>query len=553
MFLNLMIAVLLLPSTSFANRCPAHTSLARSCGNLVCERKETAQNCALDCADSSTQIIPYYFSAYQCDPVQIFYPKSIEEAQNAMITSVSSGKHVRVIGTVHSSSEITCAIENVISTKNLTQIRDVEDYQGQPSIYAESGAKIWDIMNKLDSQGYAIGYNVPGFGGLSVGGFLATGAHGSSVNGVGGFASSILAIELMDPSGKITEYHSNNTSENHWRSLRANIGLLGLVTGVRIKVIPQFNIDMKVTTHSENELIQNNGFKKLTQGCDYVFGRWSPEGKKVMILCGAKTDAPAREQASNELFNPDVPESLLKQWVPLLQWGACRSRINCMLERMKLKSDLEQPPLHYLENGKKKTAWQVVGKSHRMTTALLQERFPHFSQIDWEVALPETDLYGALEYLRQHFKKTKTCLPAIGVVIRYDQITRDTWLSGNAESPDPKNDRTGFSLGDRIVHLEIPIFAPFALDAKNQKEYLAPYKDAMKGLITYYRGRPHWGKNQTWIHADSVVQARNSARREKFQESINHFDPFGVFKNDFSRKAGFTWPKEGQDFRHYYR
>lgn len=119
---------------------------------------ENTENCPGDCLDPETHVKPYFSLAASCPKTAIFRPSSVEEAQAAMRLSVAQGKHVRVVGTVHTGSKAVCVENgNVISTQYLSRILGIETYKGRQVVHVQAGALIWEVAEYLHARGKALG------------------------------------------------------------------------------------------------------------------------------------------------------------------------------------------------------------------------------------------------------------------------------------------------------------------------------------------------------------------------------------------------------------
>ena len=250
------------PPTADEEPCPASSLLTLTCENGTCDRLlgETASNCPSDCLDERRHLKPFYSLAASCPETTIFRPATVEEAQRAMRRTVQRGRRVRVVGTLHTASKAVCVEGgNAISTQNLTRILGLETYDGQETVNVEAGAHIWDIAEYLHARGKALGYNIPGYGDISIGGFLAVGGHGSNAHGSSTVSSLVVSIDKMAPLGGITTFDVHNASPHLWSALRADMGMLGMTVRVRLRVRDQFNVRQRILRFEGEEVFRPGG------------------------------------------------------------------------------------------------------------------------------------------------------------------------------------------------------------------------------------------------------------------------------------------------------
>jgi hypothetical protein len=90
-----------------------------------------------------------------------------------------------------------------------------------------------------------------------------------------------------------------------FRALAANVGMLGVVTRVGLRVEPRFNLDVKVD-FSGDDVLWTKGVEDLVADCDWGQLVWLPRAGKVMRMCGMRTLQETQPGASNSLLAPHV-------------------------------------------------------------------------------------------------------------------------------------------------------------------------------------------------------------------------------------------------------
>jgi len=560
-------AVLLISSHGFggpagAEVCPALSVLASSCRNDLCEAAlgEDANTCPEDCADRSTQLTAYYTQAITCPPTTLFEPESIQELQDAVRSIVSSGRKVKPAGTSHSATDVICAddLGDVVRTKRLRDIGPVEPFEGHATtVEFESGVHFNELQEHLHALGYSFGLASTGYGGISIGGAIATGAHGSSLLGYSTLSSYVIGLDVVGPDGELTTYTEGTTGvtdPDQWRALKANLGLLGIVVRVRLRLEPQFNLRVEVRYQNESVFVAPGGVESTIAGCDYVFLTWFPGQNLVQYLCGNRdTTSPVEPNAQNRLFTPDISALEETFAIPTLQFGMCVPSTECFIEQQRVQIYQAQPPL-VVTDGPGVDAnvvsrhSELTGYAHRMIT-LQPEVFleqPSLSQLEYEGAMPLHQIQSAVQYLHSLYDRDGVCQPLIGTIMRFDVADDGTLLAGN-------HARAGVASGEPMVHLEFVEYWGYELNEDTLQEFVSnPFTEIVDHLVTHYDYWPHWGKNDEWVFAHPAVLARNAGERATFNQVIAAMDPYGVFSNASSRRNGFVSPQEGGDFASFY-
>ena len=522
---------------------------------------EDAESCPEDCADRSTQLLGYYTQGITCPPTTIYEPLSVQELQDAVRQIVSSGRKVKPAGTSHSATDLICAddLGDVVRTKHLRDIGPVEPFEGYPAtIEFESGVHFNQLQEHLHELGYSFGLATPGYGGISLGGAVATGAHGSSRLGSSTISSYVIGMDVVGPDGAITTYTEGTTgvtNPTQWAALRTNLGLLGIVVRLRLRLEPQFNMHMQVRYTSEATFVADGGVAATVEDCDYVFLTWFPGQNIVQYLCGTRAapGAPVEPLAQNRLFTPEISDLEQVFAVPTLQSGMCISSTECFVEQQRVQIYQTDPPLVITDDpgvdaNVVSRHTELTGYAHRMITLQPEvfARQPAISQLEYEGAMPFDQIQAAVQYLNGIYDRDGVCQPLIGTIMRFDVADGDLLLSAN-------HARSGISAGDRMVHLEFVEYWGYDLDEQGLENYVSdPYTEIIRHLIDNFDYWPHWGKNDEWVFTEPSVLARNASERQQFNQVIASMDPYGVFSNASSRRNGFSSPQEGGDFAQAY-
>jgi hypothetical protein len=558
-----MAAVFASAAAGHAQICPALSSLASSCRDGVCrgDAGETAANCPEDCADTNAQVKAYYTQGITCPGTTIYEPKTVAEVQSTVRTLVSSGRKIRVGGTSHSATDIICADTNgdVVRTKFLKGIGPVEASGGYAkTVLVEAGVTFVELQEYLHGLGYSFGLATPGYGGISIAGAIATGAHGSSQLASSTISSYVIGIDLVGPNGNVTTYTEGTTgvsNPNLWKALKTNLGLLGIVVRIRLKLENQFNVRVEVREVPESSFVAANGVANAVMGCDYVFLTWFPGHDTVQYLCGIRTAAAVDSPfAQNRLFTPQLSGFEQAFAITTLQFGMCDHTTECSTEGARLSNYDANPPLVITSNAtpsatvvSRHTA--LTGYAHRMITLQPQvfAQQPALSQLEYEGAIPFSQIQAAVQYLQSIYNRDDVCQPLIGTIMRFDVADGNLLLSAN-------HARAGVAAGEKMVHLEFVEYWGYGLNASGLQSFVSnPYTEIVQHLSSNFNYWPHWGKNDEWVFTQPAIMSRNATERATFNAQIASLDPYGVFSNASSRRNGFVSPNEGGSFKaHYY-
>lgn len=176
-----------------------------------------------------------------CRAAEVVYPTTEAEVMLA-VAAATRGMRKMKVGTrfSHSIPKLACPEGEdgvVISTKYLNRTVKV-DVEGM-SISVEGGATLRQIIDDAAAAGLALPHT-PYWWGLTIGGLLSTGAHGSSLWGKGSAVHDyVSAIQIVTPGGPQDGYAKLRTllhppHQHHLNAAKVSLGVLGIITQVNL-------------------------------------------------------------------------------------------------------------------------------------------------------------------------------------------------------------------------------------------------------------------------------------------------------------------------------
>jgi FAD/FMN-containing dehydrogenase len=562
-FATLTAAVALCPTLAFASEPtaadidaamaviePACPGIVQSltCGNGVCDvlLGESIDTCQTDCKPGLVE--SFYAQTTICDSVQqVFRPTIVEEVQDAVQQSVMDGRRVRVVGSLHSATDIVCGDGSTIVMQDFDQIIGLEQFEGETVVRAESGVTFGELNAWLAERGYSLDFAVTGFNGISLGGAVGTGIHGTTPSARDSFPGNVMSMTVVTADGAAQEYSAGQSDANVWRALRTNLGLLGVVTEMRVRVVPRFKLRVQTDYPPAAALFEPGGYDALMAGCEFGYLQYFPTIPTLVRVCGVESDDALTPGARSNLLSPNIPIELQTPFITALQGAACDpDGFGCLLQGFRFIQLLVQPPFGADgPNGEEINPADLVGWADQMVTGTFRAGQPKVESNEWEVTVPAKQADEALAATRDILEGTRSCLPLVGVFIRYGKAEATSFLSPNAALGQ-------FDDGERVLHLAITTFRPLAFSDAREAAYDAPFVDLVDTLVTSYGGRLHWGKNRNETFAHAALDGAVDDRIAPFQAVLDQVDPYGVFGSEWAEAAGFSWPNGGQDFSEFY-
>lgn len=515
--------------------------LSVTCGNGTCDFTENSETCQSDCRPSLVK--PYYAQETLCTQVQqVYEPQTPEDVAKAVTDSLQKGRRIRITGSKHSSNSILCGDGSTISTARLDKIHGIEVFEGEPSVLVDAGVPLGDLAEYVEHKGYSLGFAVTGLRDITVGGAVATGAHGASGTSRASIPGNVLSLEVVGADSSIKTYSEGTSDPEVFAALRTSLGLLGVVTRLRIRLVPLFKLKVNIDYPSDDRLFEPNGAEQLLGSCDFGYLNWYPSVHRTIRVCAQKTDDPIDPGAQWRLINPDFPAFFTRAFIPGLQVSACNDRFACWLASLRFWMQMFTPPYEIADPVPRPTT-RVVGYPRSIITGEFGPDQPYVPSTDWEVAIPGHQVDGALLAMRDAFDASNRCLPLVGALIRFDRAEDSALLAGNAATG-------AFTPEERVVHIEFADFRPFGFSEDRRRAYDESIIDLVEQWVEEFDARPHWGKNRDFMF-EGIASAEDE-RFTRFQAVLDQLDPYGVFSNEWAQNVGFSWPHRDKDFSNDY-
>jgi len=541
----------------------AGVEVMKTCGDLICNGVETRDSCPADCTDYG--LASFNFQVLCQETKGVFHPRSTAEVQQLINGARANGLRVK-ISSGRGPNNTAGSASTLICTDGIVLVMDqfehdtpgletyLEDFEGQQVVNVAGGTNLHDLSEWLYQRDLGLGYVHLGWRHVSVAGAIATSAHGSSPRRRNILAHSVVGLDVVTANGQLTTFSKWSTGVDDpdlWKALTTHLGYLGVVTRVRLEVQPATNTQVKITFHQEDELFEDNPVSVLEdiQECDYGQYNWFPSLNKYLRTCGKTTPANGELGANNRLLFPFVDQERLPTatLMQFLQVGSVDTTLGAheTMEDIRHAGWHLTPPLVKRVNGQTRHTTNAIGPTHRMISSELINTLDRETfQMDWEVAVPQHHIQGAMEYVKRftdglNLRSRNIPAPLIGIFVRFSKVEDNTLMAYTGTG-------NGFANGSIAAHIEFPIYVPVDLDKTAFDDYIGTYEEAMRVLITQFGARGHWGKNMH-SHDPWLFELQNNLgvygnRVQRFSQQVAKLDPKGMFANRFAKAIGITYP-----------
>ncbi|KXN74259.1 FAD-binding domain-containing protein [Conidiobolus coronatus NRRL 28638] len=475
-----------------------------------------------------TQLISgFSYTSYQtkieCNSKSsIIIPKSLNELRSIVTNAIKSNTNIKVIGNRHSTTDVICTHGIPINLKNFNKVT-VDKVKMTATI--GTGLDLVDALNRLNAAGVTINH-IPAYSGITVGGAVSLGAHGSTLNHPNTLSEYLVGITYIDGQGNLRKIKEGDPDFN---AFRVSLGLLGIFVDVTLRVVPSFK--MRIHNYRiEDDLLTNtpNALINLARKNDWFQFWWFPTSNGLVISEGSYIDNNVEGNAKTNYIPNISPfaataSKLLFEFIQLSNSTLLANELQDQTELSLYHFNLLKPQI-FTENGHFKNP--AIGTAYQLMANKCDECpwDPTFGEglallpDEYSIGVPLSKLPAVIADMKALFNKYPTAFPLTGLFFRFSPSARG--IMSLAEG------RETFHI-DLIssMRLNPTVDAPYGLSITQSLTQL---------LIFKHGGRPHWGKNGLTYFRHEILSNRYDI--SKFRSAVQKYDPNGLLSNDFSNR-----------------
>ncbi|XP_028782993.1 probable L-gulonolactone oxidase 6 [Neltuma alba] len=471
-----------------------------------------------------------------CRASQVLYPTTERELISMVASASKSNTKVRAATRYsHSVPKLACpGGENgiIISTNKLNHVVNVDVENRRMTV--ESGVLLRDLIHEAAESGLALPHT-PYWWGITVGGLLATGAHGSSLWGKGSAVHEyVVSMRIVTPATAEEGYakvRSLSESDEELDAAKVSLGVLGIVSQVTLQLEPMFKRAITYVTKDDSDL----GEELIRFGKELEFGdvTWYPSQKKVRYRVD---DRVSMDQSGNGLYDFIPFRSTLSAVLAAnrateeLQEATRDANGKCISAQL-VTGTLKTSAYGLTNNGILFTGYPVIGQNNRMQSSgtclesnddallticpwdsRLQLQFIH--QTAFSISL--SNITSFIEDVKKlvGLQPQALCVLELndGILMRY--VKASSAYLGKTED---------------VVDFDITYY--------RSKDPLTPrlFEDIVEEIeqigLLKYGGLPHWGKNRNLAFSQVINKYPNA---DKFLSVKSKYDPQGIFSNEWT-------------------
>ncbi|KAF0894296.1 hypothetical protein E2562_038120 [Oryza meyeriana var. granulata] len=471
-----------------------------------------------------------------CRVANVAYPRTEQELVAAVAAAVAAKRKVKV-ATRYSNSfpKLACPggeEGTIISTRWLNRTVAIDTARRLMTV--ESGMVLHDLIKEAAIAGLALPHS-PYWSGLTIGGMLATGAHGSSLWGKGGAVHEyVVGMRIVTPApasegfAVVRELSADNPDLD---AAKVSLGVLGAISQVTLAMQPLFKRSVKFVKRNDIDIAE----KVAVWGGLHEFGDvvWLPWQGKVVYREDDRVDISTPGNGHNDYigFRPQpslalVATRVAEEW--LEERGTDTAR--CMASRV-LPATFEHRGYGFTNDGAAFMGYPVVGYQHRIQASgscigsledgLLSSclwnprvRVHMFYNSGFSVALSRAPAFIADVTRLRDLNPSAFCQldSKMGLLMRY--VRASSAYLGKAEDS---------------VDFDLTYYRSYARCAR--RAHADVFDELEQMALHKYGGVPHWGKNRNFAFEGAIAKYPNAGEFVKVKDRL---DPDGIFSSEWS-------------------
>ncbi|KAI5656528.1 hypothetical protein M9H77_25321 [Catharanthus roseus] len=487
-----------------------------------------------------------------CRAAEVYYPTTEEELISIVANATMMKRKMKVATRFsHSIPKLVCLDDQdglLISTKNLNRVFQVDG--SNMTMTVESGVTLRQLIKEAGDAQMALPY-APYWWGLTIGGLLGTGAHGSTLWGLGSSVHDyVTQLRIITPAAPNEGYAKLRILKNGDPDLNAaklSLGVLGVISQVTLKLQPLFKRSITLLTKNDSDLGEEaSSFGRKHEFADII---WYPSQKKVVYRIDDRVSSNASGNGRNDFPGFRSTSSLVLSALRTTEEDQeSRSDATGKCTIAKLTTTTLRISAYGLTNdGIAFIKYPVIGYHNRLQasgTCLDSLEDARLTACPWDPRVKglffhQTTFSISLSNVKSFIRDVQELVSIEpkslcgvdlynGILMRY--VTNSSAYLGKQEE---------------ALDFDITYFR--SKDPTNPRLYQDILEEIEQMAVFKYGALPHWGKNRNVAFKGAINKYK---RANEFLKVKEKYDPLGLFSSDWTDqilglKNGVTIEKEG--------
>ncbi|KAK6137058.1 hypothetical protein DH2020_029203 [Rehmannia glutinosa] len=471
-----------------------------------------------------------------CRVAKAVYPTTEAEIISAVANATMTNTKIKV-GTrySHSIPKLVCPDGQdgvVISTKYLNRTLKID--VSAMTMTVESGVTLRQVIEEAAKAKMALPYG-PYWWGVTVGGMLSTGAHGSTLWGLGSQVHDyVIQLRIVSSAGADEGYARLRTLEIGNPDLDAakvSLGVLGVITQVTLKLQPLFKRSVTYITKDDSHIGDEAvSFGRMHEFADFM---WYPSQQRVVYRIDDRVSTNASGNGLNDFPGfRSTPSPVLSTLRTSEETQESLGDVDGKCINGKLTASTLRTMAYGLTNdGILFTGYPVIGYQNRIQasgTCLDSPKDARITACSWDSRVKglffhQTTFSIALSKVKNFIEDVQKLVALEpkamcgldlynGILMRY--VTASSAYLGKQE------DALDFDI--TYYRSKDPQTPRLFQDILEEIEQIAVFK---------YNALPHWGKNRNVAFLGAINKYKNAG---EFLKVKAMYDPLGLFSSKWT-------------------
>ncbi|KAJ3676142.1 hypothetical protein LUZ60_003554 [Juncus effusus] len=471
-----------------------------------------------------------------CHASEVVYPSSEEELKRVVADATALKQKMKVVTRfAHSIPKLACSGGSdgiLISTRYLNNVISVDKTKMQ--ITVESGITLKDLIEVAAEAGLALTH-APYWSGLTIGGLLSTGAHGSSLWGKGSAVHEyVVGMRLVTPAPDTQGFVTIRVlkmDDPDLDAAKVSLGVLGAISQVTLQLEPMFKRSITFSLKDDSDLVELAGtFAYQHEFADIL---WYPGHRKALYRLDDRMPVNVSGEGMYDFigFRSTPTSAILSNRLTEETLETTKNAKGKCGDSQAATSAFSLIGYGLTNNGPLFTGYPVIGYQNKMQSASScafgAEDFLA-TACPWDPRIKGTFFYQTgvsvpLDRVGEFvsdFQKLRDLNPDAscglelydGVLVRYVKAS-SAYLGKQCDS----------------VDFELTYYR--SRDASKPRLHEDFIEEIEQMALFKYNGSPHWGKNRNVAFEDVI---KNYMSGQDFIRVKEQYDPDGLFSSEWS-------------------